>query len=646
MRKSSLGRRSSTHIPVRVPSSGGSASRSCTGKKSTGTLLKPGYTQGRRSQSADRESCGSYGGRQFQRANTIGAMTPITPRHTSVHGNLPTGSARAPKSQMVSTDSARRMSSFGGGGKRKDTRPIAEKSFQQAAQAKVQEYFDRHASDVIGPGNSIRPMNTKLFVDMINHLLQNLDSKIVISKSNYLEEIPLNLRKLGYRSKVDRSWLMTVNTPHSWQHVIAVLCWLVDLKEVMDLTDPFEMIYPNVVEDETEEKEDEEEDEIVIDKDMVLHLKRSYQMRKCDEDRLALMDEEFIEKQIIDLKCTEEDFDTLQRQLDLIKEEVESENQRKALVIDELQKIKEKEKAVIEDSESMKEYIEKSKAFVESVEVKMATTDKEITVKRAALEKKKEELQKIQDKVNTQQISRDEIDQFNVEKNNLQRMIKFYESTIREYQNSTFAVDMKLAEDQKRLEKLVLEYNKLVAETNVLEPQLKNCEIKLQLLTDVSVLETIDSQLKTLKDKYKSAINELESQKQDCETILKLANEERDKTVEEINRESRLLEIIECDYEKQKDSSLKETEKLRESLNHYQRMSKDTSEELSQFNPSKLNEKRRELQMLEHDYALLQKRSKEYLEGVEEIVKENVVEITPWVATFMEKVKTIEDEFC
>ncbi|XP_054274536.1 kinetochore protein NDC80 homolog [Macrosteles quadrilineatus] len=564
MRKSSLSRRSthipvrvpssggsaSTHIPVRVPSSGGSATRSCTEKKSTGALLKP--SQRNRSQSADREGCVPYQGHQFQRANTIPAML----QHTSVQGNLPTGSARAPQSQMVSTDSARRMIGFGGGGKRKDTRPIAEKPFQQAAQAKVQEYFDRKASDVIGPGNSIRPMNTTMFVTTISHLLQNLDSNIVISKSNYLEDIPSILRKFGYRSKMDRSWLMTVNTPHSWQHVIAVLCWLVDLKEVMDLTDPFEMMY--TVED-NGEKEDEKEDEIAIDKDMVLHLKRTYKMRKSGEDRLSLMDEEFIEKQIIDLKCTEEDFDTLQRQLDLIKEEVESGNQRKALVIDELQKIKEKEKAVIEDTKSMKEFIEKSKAFVETVEVKLPTTDKEITVKRAALKKKKKELQKIQDKVNTQEISRNEIDQLNVEKNNLQRMIKFYEGSIREYQNSTFAVDMKLAEDQKRLDKLVMEFNKLVAETIAMEPQLKQCEIKLKLLTDVTLIEhihtyieAIDSRLKILKDQYKSAIKTLESQKQKSETTLKLANEEINKTKEEINRERRLLEKIECDYEKLK----------------------------------------------------------------------------------------------
>lgn len=73
----------------------------------------------------------------------------------------------------------------------------------------VQQFFDEHENQVLSVGVNIRPMNTKLFVDMMDHLLKNFDSRIVITKSNYLEELPILLKKLGYRSKVDRSWLMT-----------------------------------------------------------------------------------------------------------------------------------------------------------------------------------------------------------------------------------------------------------------------------------------------------------------------------------------------------------------------------------------------------------------------------------------------------
>ncbi|KAG8257645.1 hypothetical protein J6590_045106 [Homalodisca vitripennis] len=106
MRKSSLGRRSSTHIPVRVPSLGASGQRTCSGgKKSVSQMKQPGFSQRGRSQSEERES---YGGRAtiggLVRSNTagalaprsLGAMTPITPRQ-SIHSNLPTGSARVPR---------------------------------------------------------------------------------------------------------------------------------------------------------------------------------------------------------------------------------------------------------------------------------------------------------------------------------------------------------------------------------------------------------------------------------------------------------------------------------------------------------------------------------------------------------------------
>lgn len=66
-----------------------------------------------------------------------------------------------------------------------------------------------YGADVIGPGQSIRPMTTNLFINMVDHLLKYFDSRYVITKSNYLEELPVILRKLGYKCKLDRSWMMT-----------------------------------------------------------------------------------------------------------------------------------------------------------------------------------------------------------------------------------------------------------------------------------------------------------------------------------------------------------------------------------------------------------------------------------------------------
>uniref|UniRef100_A0A1B6LKW6 Kinetochore protein NDC80 n=2 Tax=Graphocephala atropunctata TaxID=36148 RepID=A0A1B6LKW6_9HEMI len=630
MRKSSLGRRSSTHLPVRVPSLGASGQRTCSGGKKSASLLKqPGFSQQRmRSQSEDRES---YGGRAtiggLVRSNTagtlaprnLGAMTPITPRQ-SIHSNLPTGSARAPRNQTMSSDSNRRMSSFGGTkNARKDSRPISEKSFQQIAQSKVQQYFDTYGQEIVGPGNSIRPMNTKLFVDMMDHLLKNIDSRIVLTKSNYLEELPILLRKLGYRSKVDRSWLMTVNTPHSWQHVVGVLSWLVEIVECMNIVDPFEIMMSNNLDDKPDDDEEEDsDDDIPIDKDLILFLKKTYRYKDDPHatEIIDRMDSEYIDKMITELKCTDEDFEVLGREIELKREEVECEAQRRDAQLENVEKLKANRNALQIDCQYYEKFIEESNTFVSSTEAKLAALDQEIALKRTMLSKKQEDLIKLQEKVNHQQISVHEKDKIATEKQNLQRMIKFYENGIREYDNSVFTTDIKSAEEQRKLEKSILDYNKIVAEKIVLEPRLKDVEVKFTLLSEKNsqVMNIVDENLRILKEEYKNAILALKSKKEELENSLWQVKQDQKETEEEIAKTSMFIEGMECDIEKQEELINKESQQLKEELGRYQKMIKEILEEILHFDEVKLEAKKQELKKIEHDWELVQKRTKLILE--------------------------------
>ncbi|KAG8257644.1 hypothetical protein J6590_045105 [Homalodisca vitripennis] len=424
----------------------------------------------------------------------------------------------------MSTDSNRRMSSFGGTkNARKDPRPISEKAFQQMAQARVQQYFDTYGLEVIGPGNSIRRMNTKLFVDMMDHMLKKIDSRIVLTKTNFLEDLPLLLRKLGYRSKVDRSWLMTVNTSHSWQHVIGVLSWLVDILECVSSVEPFDMMIGNNLNDD-EPNEEENAEDFPIDKDVIHHLKKSYRYKDdpMAEEIVDRMDSEYIDKMITDFKCTDEDFEVLEREIELKREEVDGEAQRKDAQLEMIEKLKLKRDALQNDCQNNEVFIEESNVFIRTTEAKLLALEQEIALKRTFVSKKQEELFKLQEKVSNQQISVHEKDKIAKEKHDLQRMIIFYENGIREYENSVFAVDLKSAETQRKLEKSIVEYNKIVAEKIIVEPRLKNVEVKFTLLSEKNSqeMDIIDGNLKTLKEEYKNSIFELKSKKEELENIL------------------------------------------------------------------------------------------------------------------------------
>lgn len=66
--------------------------------------------------------------------------------------------------------------------------------------------------------------------------------------------------------------------------------------------------------------------------------------------------------------------------------------------------------------------------------------------------KKQEELQKLQDKINCQSISLEEKEKLTKEKHELHRMIQFYENSIRELENTAFSVEIKFAEEQRKVQ--------------------------------------------------------------------------------------------------------------------------------------------------------------------------------------------------
>lgn len=63
----------------------------------------------------------------------------------------------------------------------------------------------------IGNKTSIRQITQSKFVDIVHILLKHIDDSIVISKNNYIEELPFSMKIFCYPGKVDRSWLIIGN---------------------------------------------------------------------------------------------------------------------------------------------------------------------------------------------------------------------------------------------------------------------------------------------------------------------------------------------------------------------------------------------------------------------------------------------------
>jgi SMC interacting uncharacterized protein involved in chromosome segregation len=114
-----------------------------------------------------------------------------------------------------------------------DPKPQSDKQFQNAALQKVQNYFlqveDRDFKMNTPNALRTRSPTLKMFVEMISHLLSNFFPEHIINMSKYANEISLLAKQLGYPGSVQKSWLITANSCHSWPYVAGLLSWMVDL---------------------------------------------------------------------------------------------------------------------------------------------------------------------------------------------------------------------------------------------------------------------------------------------------------------------------------------------------------------------------------------------------------------------------------
>lgn len=72
-----------------------------------------------------------------------------------------------------------------------------------------------------------------------------------------------------------------------------------------------------------------------------------------------------------------------------------------------------------------------------------------------------------------------------------------------------------------QLDSALVEFNKIVAENIVVEPRLKDVEVKLSLLrTSDDLLETVSTNLKGLKEEYRGFIQSFNSNQEESESVL------------------------------------------------------------------------------------------------------------------------------
>lgn len=113
-------------------------------------------------------------------------------------------------------------SGLSGGGRsatKKDTRPVSDKRWQMEQFAKVQRFLtnqlirlryvylqvQQYFYDMPEICNNLKPPTLNTFVNVMNILLKQLDSRIEITMNNYKEHIPVHLKTFRYPGQITLS---------------------------------------------------------------------------------------------------------------------------------------------------------------------------------------------------------------------------------------------------------------------------------------------------------------------------------------------------------------------------------------------------------------------------------------------------------
>jgi kinetochore protein NDC80 len=289
-----------------------------------------------------------------------------------------------------------------------DPRNISDKQFMSSSIRTLLEYLARHNFDhAINPKILSRPA-VKDFTNIVSFLFKQIDPNYV-SSGKIEDEVVTMFKYLGYPIQISKSNIAAVGSPHAWPSLLASLMWLIELLAYDEVKQEYD------VNEEIDSADSN--DDFVSGKAFFAYLRKGYQLFLAGEDdRYDKVEEEFVSSIEGKNNHLREQISVIeQRNMSLLKEIEQLENRRAYLP--ELEKRKQDYQKDLGKFNQLIEQLEKHK---EQLEGKAKTRDVELKKMQVNITTIKQEIESINERISTQEISPEDVKKMVAERESLE----------------------------------------------------------------------------------------------------------------------------------------------------------------------------------------------------------------------------------
>uniref|UniRef100_M4B8Z7 Kinetochore protein NDC80 n=1 Tax=Hyaloperonospora arabidopsidis (strain Emoy2) TaxID=559515 RepID=M4B8Z7_HYAAE len=544
MRRTTLGTVSSSQLNARSTALRHPSARVSVPSKST-------------SSSVERQSIGVVPRRRVSTAAglTTTRRPPPGPR-ASITSRQSTTNPNDVTSRRSSTYSSRASLSGRSGARVLDPRPIGDRAYLHRCVRTLVEFLSEHPYDQSLPaGLAKRGPSKKEFFNILRFLFKQVDPTFEFGVK-VEEDVVVQFRNLRYPFPISKTSLAAVGTPHTWPTLLLSITWLIEL-----------LTYDEAIQEanETEESDDENGD-----KSFFKYLDVAYRVFLAGEDdKCAEVEQQEKDKLSTKLCETRE----LEMDCDELKKRIEQARADKNA----LSELRKKKADCLSDLVKFKDLVNQFEMLNTKLDKKMEALAKVQESLEEELHARRQDIQKLQIRIENQELSAHDIEQIAQERARLTDQLHHHLAQQEEIQIQIKKDENRAAAIRDRLDHHIHEYMNTCRRLKIIPSTAKNAlnfDYSLELdptLEELDAVQKLSHHLKT--NVRQAALRVKQHRNTRANEGLDLAivlTEELAQSENKLNIEMQSEKRTEAEVRKIADQMVREREKRTESLSRKQ----------------------------------------------------------------------------